>query len=628
LTHPLWYPWRTGALIALLGGLLAQSAVLSLRAAESNADVADKAADSGVSKTTSGEAPPPAWSVRSDEPLHLLRQRASVRRLPNVSQTIQTGRENHHDAIESPDHPNVRRLPAPSDETSGSPLAATLARLVNKNVAEVGRSVAARQPAEVVPPADPAQTHGKAPFPVRPPDPALAGAEPLPPLDQELWSHGGSYLYAPEGDGAHLQLSEKQQEDRLRLPEDYRPPQPVTLFQDFLGADPIRYWPRLHWFGKDGFQWEPRFVGYGAYQIFGFALEEGDQVQSGIGHQLQIDLDFRVTGTERVHVQFRPVGEENTGGSFYQFTDPVGYVDNSTAAPDRYWLEGEIYSIFGGLLGDPFTPRDYHFIVGRFPFALQNQLLMNDEAIGVAVNKNTIRLGTLSNLNVQVFYFFDDIENSQPTSDVVGTNVSADYRHVFFELTAAHLNRSSRWQSDVNYAAVGATKFLGPVSLAGRVMAKWGDRHGTGDGYLFVIESNWTRAYDQGWLHRLGFEQGVYYANAFRATQGWEPIAGANFDRLRNAFAVDPLVSIARGATDDTTGVSAGVQLFRDHQDASLTPEIAYEAPGGQSVWGFGLQFQRKTSQRSFFDIRGVINWSDNDALQRHGVFASETILF
>ena len=74
-------------------------------------------------------------------------------------------------------------------------------------------------------------------FPALPPDPNQQ-PERLPELGAELYHHGGSYLYAPEGDrlgwpdkhsGEHFQV--------LRKPEDYQGPEPLTLFADFLGAE-------------------------------------------------------------------------------------------------------------------------------------------------------------------------------------------------------------------------------------------------------------------------------------------------------------------------------------------------------------------------------------------------------
>ena len=130
-----------------------------------------------------------------------------------------------------------------------------------------------------------------------------------------------------------------------------------------------------------------------------------------------------LTGTERFHVQYRPIGKKATGGSAYLLSNPQGYIDNSTGIPDRYWFEGELSSIFSSWCRNQFAPLDWNLAVGVLPFELHNRLLMNDDVAGVMLSKNTIYLGSASNLNWQTFYFFDNVDAfTDGSSHVVGTN--------------------------------------------------------------------------------------------------------------------------------------------------------------------------------------------------------------
>ena len=475
-------------------------------------------------------------------------------------------------------------------------------------------------------------------FPELPPPPAAEQLEPLRPLDEELWLHGGSYLYAPEGDRLGLPCPDAFSADAcsdehwqlLRLPEDFCAPQPLTCFTDFLGASPIETYPRLRWPGCDGYMWEPRLVAYGGYQLFAQALEVGDERTDLIGHQLLVDIDFKATSTERIHLQFRPIGQGNSGGSYYQFSDPEGYVDNATGIPERWWFEGEIASMFSGWCDDPFVPRDYVITAGKFPYVLHNSLLLNDDITGVVLSKNNIYLGRLSNLNVQMFVAFDDVDAyEQNTGNLYGMHATADYRRILAEATYAWVEHPTDSGRDAHYIALSATKLFGPRTLAARVFGKFGDSSGRGSGGLFVLESNWTRTWHGGMWGLGVFNKGVYYANAFAATRGWNSISGGNFDRLRTAFAVNPLVGISASTDpDDTAGVALGVQMFGHHDDYFLVPEIAFEAPQGDAAFAFGLDFQIKTGTRSFFTARGIATASDNEELRRNGVFLSETIVF
>jgi len=466
-------------------------------------------------------------------------------------------------------------------------------------------------------------------FPTLPPDPYAERHEPLPPLEEELFLHGGSYLYAPEGDRWNWPDEGHSHHQLLRLPEDWQKPRPVEGHAEFLGVGPIQTHPNWAWPEGPcarGYNWEPRFVGYGQYQVFGLAFEEGDRRQDGIGHQLFVELDLRLTGTERFHIQFRPVGRKNTGGSFYQFSDPEGYIDNSTAVPDRYWFEGEIHSIFGGYL-DPFHVADMHFVLGRYPFVLHNSLLMNTDLLGTVVNKNTIYVGNLSNLNVQVFAAREDVAAFAGADGYVyGAHISADHRHAFYEATYSFLQHEFDSSRDSHFAAFSRTQLYGPWVLAARALFKFGDEGGRGSGQLFVIESNRTRYFDS---KPLGVEYSVCYCNAFVATSGWNPISGGNFDRLRTSFEVNPLITISAGnPAGDNWGIALGVQLFRHHEDESIIPEIAVQSPMDELVFGCGLRYLRKTSARSFFEVLGLINVSNDPQFDREGVFVGQTVIF
>ncbi len=450
--------------------------------------------------------------------------------------------------------------------------------------------------------------------------------EPLPPLDEELWQHGGSYIYSPEGDRLGWPAEDPHADfELLRLPEDYVDPEPFTLFTQFEGEEPIKQSP-LHWFGPDAYNWEPRFVAYGGYQFSAIAFKQGNTRSDGLGHQLLVDMDLRLTGTERFHVQFRPLGEGDTGGSYYRFSDPAGYVDNSTGVPQRFWFEGELHSIFSGFM-DPFAVRDIHMVGGKFPFQLHNDLLMNDEILGLAINKNTLFVGNTSNINIQGIYAASDVENvADDNGRMYGTNVSVDYEREFYEATYLFVETPDAPGRNQHFAAISRTKFHGQFNYAGRALFKFGDEAGTGSGELFVLETNYTYLTP---AHPFGIEFGVAYCNVFYATEGWNSAAGGGFNRLRSAFDVNPLVSISTGNNlGENYGASLGVQLFRHHEDESIAPEIAFQTPNGDLVYGFGLRYQRKTTKRSFFEVLGVLNLSDTPSLRRDGVFVSETILF
>lgn len=530
---------------------------------------------------------------------------------------------------------DMRRLPPPNRDEVDSRLQ-PLPPVPNRpGKRSAQRIVRLPHPNLAVPTDDPDAASGLSngtSFPALPPAPGKEQQliDVLPPLEEELALHGGSYMYETEDERALYASQYDEHSVRLRLPEGYGAPQPFTHFTSFLGPGPILPWPGLKWFGCDGYQWEPRFVGHGSYELFGIAFEQNRRRADLIGQQLLLDLDLRLTGTERFHVQYRPIGERNSGGSYYMFNNPADYVDNSTAIPDRYWFEFELDSVFGGALGTTRTAFDYHVTLGKFPLALHNNLLINDEVLGIIVSKNSLLIPPFSNVNVQTFWLPDEVDAfNDGAADVFGAHVQADYRGAFAELTYAFVDHRRQANRSVNYAAASYTKFFGPLSLAGRALFKWGDSAGRGDGELFVLESNYTRVINSGSLHACGVEEAVYYANGFAARRGWNAISGGNFNRLTTSFAVNPLVAIsAAPVMTDRYGMAAGVQLFRHHQDESLVPEIAYERADGADVYGLGLQYLRKLGPRTYLDIRGVSGFSSDPRFRREGAFVSYLFVF
>ena len=461
-------------------------------------------------------------------------------------------------------------------------------------------------------------------FPPLPPEPVAPGQVTLPPLERELAEKGGSSLYVPEGDAVASGFAQSlTHHPTLRLPESWQEPQPFTLGPPYLGTGPIQLFGR--WPGVDGYAWEPRFVQSGSYQVFGLGIHQGGRDQVAVGHQLLLDFDLRLTGTERFHVQYRPIGREGSGGSYYQFTRPSGYVDASTAEPSRYWFEGELASMFGGYVS-PFARADITVTAGKFPFAAHNFLLINDELLGVMLSQDNLTVGTLSNINLQGFYFFNDVSAPYPEDGgAVGVHASVDHRGAFHELTYVYWGLQAG-SAGVHHAAFSRTQMLGAYTLAARVLLKFAPADRFGDGQLYVLEAN--REIDLGW-HPLGWEPHFVFANAYLATPGWRSIAGANFNRLQTAFEVNPLVSIAAGLQpDDRWGLTGGVQCFRDHEDTSLTLEVAVENIRDKVAWGAGMRYQEKLSARTWWELLAIANASDDPTRDRLGAFASWFILW
>jgi len=133
-----------------------------------------------------------------------------------------------------------------------------------------------------------------------------------------------------------------------------------------------------------------------------------------IATRLNLDVDFKITGTERIHAFFTPI-QKNNKFTRFEFGGGDGdkkFSDEFDANPQTLFFEGDFGSIFSGLSGRE-ASFDLPFTVGLFPLFLQNGIWANDAILGGAVSltaKNSKKLG-LANFDVTFFAGFDNVDN-------------------------------------------------------------------------------------------------------------------------------------------------------------------------------------------------------------------------
>ena len=116
-----------------------------------------------------------------------------------------------------------------------------------------------------------------------------------------------------------------------------------------------------------------------------------------IATRLNIDIDFKITGTERIHAFFTPL-QKNAKFTRYEFGGGAGdgnFTDEFDFNPQTLFFEGDLGSIVSGFSGKE-AGFDLPFTVGLFPLFLQNGIWANDAIVGGAVTipaKNSAKLG-------------------------------------------------------------------------------------------------------------------------------------------------------------------------------------------------------------------------------------------
>ena len=134
-----------------------------------------------------------------------------------------------------------------------------------------------------------------------------------------------------------------------------------------------------------------------------------------IATRLNIDVDFKITGTERIHAFFTPL-QKNAKFTRFEFGGGDGdgkFNDEFDLNPQTLFFEGDFGSIYSGFSGKE-ASFDLPFTVGLFPLFLQNGIWANDAILGGAVSlpaKNSAKLG-LPNYDITFFAAFDNVDNA------------------------------------------------------------------------------------------------------------------------------------------------------------------------------------------------------------------------
>ena len=330
--------------------------------------------------------------------------------------------------------------------------------------------------------------------------------------------------------------------------------------------------------------------------------------------RLNIDVDFKITGTERIHAFFTPI--QDGAANFTRLEFGGGNANNDLtnefdAEPQTLFFEGDVGSLYSGFSGQE-ASFDLPFTVGLFPLFLQNGIWANDAILGGAFSipaKNSAALG-LANFDTTVFAAFDDVDNA----GLIATNGKADNNianlygvTTFIDAFSGYIEAGygliqGRDEQDGRYehflTAAYTRRFANTLSNSTRVFANFGDNNDNGkggDGLAILSENSLVT-----WLPSTLLP----YANFFVGFGDPKPLVDGNgAGILKNVginFETDALTGYPK--LDDTGsnawGGALGLQyLF--NLDQQLVVEVAMVQPfendgigAKDAQYGLGLRYQ------------------------------------
>lgn len=404
------------------------------------------------------------------------------------------------------------------------------------------------------------------------------------------------------------------------------PRPPVEIFRDLYDEGPLgegftllgdknRIYPQILLFGD--------IRGAVAFN------DNGTQEIAQIAARANINIDFKLTATERIHVFFQPL---QNGAEFTRFEFGGDDRDRGRSAtfetteqPTTAFLEGDLGAIVAGLT-DEYNAYDIPFAVGRVPLFLQNGIWLEDAFLGFAVTPLVAqhsRTLDITNYDVTFFAGFDEVTTpavigadgkvADHEAHIYGVTGFFDVQEGYLEAGYAYINDRDSGNGDFsyhNFTLAFSKRYFATVSNATRIIVNVGQDPGNGleetaEGVLLLSEN--------AFITHLPLTL-IPYANfwfGYDATQSAARNAAAG-GVLRNVginFETDGLTGFPTlDATGiDTFGGAVGVEyLFGFDQQlvgefAAVIPYDDRQGPAQDPQFAWGLRYQRPLTNRLIF---------------------------
>jgi hypothetical protein len=328
-----------------------------------------------------------------------------------------------------------------------------------------------------------------------------------------------------------------------------------------------------------------------------------------IATRLNIDVDFKITGTERIHAFFTPLqknakftrfefgGGDGDGRATFEF-DPN---------PQTLFFEGDFGSLFSGFLGKG-ASFDLPFVVGLYPLFLQNGIWANDAILGGAVTipaKNSAKLG-LANFDITFFAAFDNVDNAGILGAQQNSNANLYGITAFIEGLGGYIEagyaaiegKADQVDGQLTHflTAAYSRRYFNTFSNSTRVFGNFGN--GKNDEGFAIISENSLITSSPSTL--------IPYANFFVGFGNPQPLAdGFGAGILKNVginFETDALTGYPK--LDDSGSNAWGgaiglIYLFGQNLDQQVVFEVATVQPfeddgigAGRPQYGFGVRYQ------------------------------------
>jgi hypothetical protein len=366
------------------------------------------------------------------------------------------------------------------------------------------------------------------------------------------------------------------------------------------------------------------FMAYGDLRVAGANYDNGSSSgdQSVVAARLNLDMDYQLTATERFHAFVRPLDK---GGSFTRFQFGSGsdkFFHELNFDLKTLFFEGDLGPMSAGLTGKD-NKFDLPIAAGRFPFATQNGIWIDDAfdglALGLISAKNSAR-HDISNMDLTFFTGVRDVNTAAVSANdkpkIFGLAGFADAMQGYVEWGYGYVAARNHDLSYHNVTAAFSRRYKGLLSNSVRMIGNFGQSGPSkkADGVLLLIENSLIR---RQFLAPIVL---VPYVNFFAGFKSPQSLArgGDAGGVLRNTginFESDGLTAYPTldARAQDSYGAAVGLERLFNQLDGQIVVEAAVVERRGSSALGnqyaLGARYQHRISNAWILRLDAMKGW-------------------
>lgn len=316
-----------------------------------------------------------------------------------------------------------------------------------------------------------------------------------------------------------------------------------------------------------------------------------------IATRLNIDIDMKITSTERLHAFIRPIdsGANFTRCELFGNDKDEGCELESDLNLETLFFEGDFSTIASGLTGD-YYKTDRPFTIGLVPMFFQNGLWMDDAFFGGAFAFPALNSPTfdISNMDFTVFAGFDEITNNGIVDangqtaahnvNIYGGQLFVETLSGYIETGLAYLDASNPKLGDQDIWSFGlswSARYRDIASYSVRYFLSEQDNNAgvsTGSGMAFLLETSWMTSQPYTFIPYANFWLGINRPQPAANAEGLLVNTGINFET--DALTGFPFLD---DSAADTFGGAIGLQYLFALDQQIIVEAATVQEYGGQS---------------------------------------------